>query len=141
MRLGLQTDYGLRILMFLAGENRRATIGEIAEFFEISKDHLAKVAQRLTREGYIRSVRGIGGGLELARAADDISIGDVISRLEGATDLLECVSASQTLCVIQPTCKLRKVLAQAEKVQMNYLNSVTLSDVARPGKKLVSISH
>jgi Rrf2 family transcriptional regulator, nitric oxide-sensitive transcriptional repressor len=140
MRLGLYTDYGLRILMYLASVGKRATVGEIADLFGISKDHLAKVAQRLSREGYIRTVRGIGGGLELARAPEEISIGEVIGQLEGSTCLLECVSAAETVCVLQGDCGLRRVLARAEALQMDYLRSVRLSDVVVPGKPLVAIT-
>lgn len=140
MRLGLYTDYGLRILMYLASAGQRATVGEIADLFGISKDHLAKVAQRLAREGYIRTVRGIGGGLELDKRPEEISIGEVIERLEGSTCLLECVSAPETVCVLQGDCGLRRVLARAEALQMDYLRSVRLSDVVVPGKQLVALT-
>jgi Rrf2 family nitric oxide-sensitive transcriptional repressor len=139
MRLGLHTDYGLRILMYLASVNQRATIPDIANFFQISKDHLAKVALRLSREGYVRSIRGIGGGLELSKSPDEISLGDVIRKLEGSMELLECVSATQNVCVLQPSCRLRGVLAEAERLQMEYLMSVRLSDVVTPGQRLLSI--
>lgn len=124
--------------MYLSGIKERATIGQIAEFFEISKDHLAKVVQRLTRLGLVRSVRGIGGGLELARRPDGISVGEVIEQLEGSTQLLECVTAQTQVCVIQPNCKLRRVLAEAERIQMDYLRSIKLSEIAKPGVQLVN---
>ncbi len=140
MRLSLHTDYGLRTLMYLSGIRNRATTGQIAEFFGISKDHLSKVAQRLTRLGYIRSVRGIGGGIELAKDAESIRIGDVVADMEGSMHLLDCVVSEKPICVIQPGCRLRGVLAQAERVQREYLNSVTLADIAKPGTELVSIN-
>ena len=140
MRLSLHTDYALRVLMYLTGEAERSTIAEIAEFFEISKDHLAKVAQRLARLGYIHSMRGIGGGLELAKAPKNISVGEVISDFEGSTHLLDCVVAERKICAIQPGCKLRGVLATAEKIQLDYLNSVSLRDVVRPGHDLISLT-
>lgn len=140
MRLGLQTDYGLRILMYLASVDQRATIPDIATFYQISKDHLAKVAQRLSREGYVRSIRGIGGGLELSKSPDEISLGDVIRKLEGSMELLECVNATQIVCVLQPSCRLRGVLAEAERLQMEYLFSVRLSDVVTLGQPLLSIN-
>ena len=142
MRLALHTDFALRTLMFLAGRNGRANIGEVAEFFGISKDHLAKVAQRLAREGFVRSMRGVGGGLELSRPAKEITVGEVIERFEGSLHLLDCV-AIENVCRIQPGCKLRKVLAEAERVQREYLNSVRLSDVVRVGhdlEELVTLS-
>lgn len=138
MRLSLHTDYGLRTLMYLCGVKQRATVGQIAEFFGISKDHLSKVAQHLTRLGFIRSVRGIGGGLELAARPESLSIGEVVEKLEGSTQLLECVSAQTQVCVIQPRCRLRRVLAEAERIQMEYLRSIKLSDIAKTGIQLSS---
>ena len=125
--------------MYLSGIKQRATTGQIAEFFEISKDHLAKVVQRLTRVGLVRSVRGIGGGLELAARPDCITVGEVIEKLEGSTQLLECVTATTQICVVQPNCRLRRVLAEAERIQMEYLHSVKLSEIAKPGIQLVNV--
>jgi Rrf2 family nitric oxide-sensitive transcriptional repressor len=138
MRLALHTDFALRTLMFLAGRDDRANIGEIAEFFGISRDHLAKVAQRLAREGFVRSLRGLGGGLELARPADQITIGEVIERFEGSMHLLDCVVIDH-VCRIQPGCALRSVLAEAERLQREYLSSIRLSDVVRPGRDLAEL--
>jgi Rrf2 family nitric oxide-sensitive transcriptional repressor len=140
MRLSMHTDYGLRTLMYLSSIKQRATIGQIAEFFDISKDHLAKVVQRLTRLGLLRSIRGIGGGLELAARPESITVGDVIETLEGSTQLLECVSAQTQVCVIQSNCRLRRILAEAERIQMDYLRSIKLSDIAKPGVQLVNFS-
>ena len=140
MRLSLHTDYALRTLMYLSGIKQRATTSQIAEFFQISKDHLAKVVQRLTRLGLIRTVRGIGGGLELAARPESISVGEVLEKLEGSTQLLECVTAPSQVCVIQAHCRLRGVLAEAERIQMEYLRSIKISDIAKPGVQLVNLS-
>jgi Rrf2 family nitric oxide-sensitive transcriptional repressor len=139
MRLALQTDYALRTLIFLAGKPGRASIGQVAEFFRISKDHVAKVVQSLARLQYVRSVRGIGGGIELLKQPDEIRIGGVIRDFEGSMHLLECVDVAN-VCVIQPGCRLRGVLARAEQLQMDYLDSVRLSDVVQPGGQLLEIT-
>jgi Rrf2 family nitric oxide-sensitive transcriptional repressor len=139
MALSLHTDYALRTLMFLAARKRRASVAEIARFYAISRDHLAKVAQRLARAGYVRSLRGVGGGLELAASPESLRLGDVIRSLEGELHLLDCV-AIDNVCVIQPGCHLRQVLAEAERLQREYLNSVTLSDVTVSAPALVPLS-
>ena len=128
MRLALQTDYSLRTLMFLAARPERQTIKAVSEFFQISETHVGKVVNQLARLGYVRSIRGIGGGLELAKSADEISIGEVVQAIEGNMHLLECVGI-ENVCVIQQHCKLRTVLNRAEQIQVEYLNSVKLSDV------------
>ena len=128
MRLSLQTDYSLRTLMFLATRPGRHTVSDVAEFFQISQTHIGKVAHQLARIGYVRSIRGIGGGLELARSPDEITVGEVVRSVEGSMNLLECVSVDH-VCVIQKHCKLRTVFDRAERIQLDYLNTVRLSDV------------
>jgi Rrf2 family nitric oxide-sensitive transcriptional repressor len=135
MRLALHTDYALRTLMYLAARGRRARVDDIAGFFAISAHHVAKVVQQLARLGFVRSHRGAGGGLELARPAADIRVGEVITAMEGNTHLLECVGTDD-VCVIQAACRLRHVLAKAERLQMDYLDNVRLADLVRPGETL-----
>jgi Rrf2 family nitric oxide-sensitive transcriptional repressor len=126
MRLVLQTDYALRILLYLATRSGRSTVREVAEFYRISAHHLGKVAHQLGRLGYIRNVRGPGGGIELARPAATVSVGEIIRAFEGRnTHLLDCIDTAG-ICVIEHGCTLRKVLAEAERLQMEYLDGVTL---------------
>ena len=138
MQLALQTDYALRSLIYLAGKPGRATVAEIAGFFSISRDHVAKVVHLLAKRGFVRSIRGVGGGVELGRSPDDISVGEVILAMEGNMHLLECVAATG-VCIIEQGCRLKGVLANAERIQMEYLQSVKLSDVVKPGGQLVEL--
>lgn len=138
MRLTLHTDFALRTLLYLGSTAGRATVQEVADFYGISAHHLGKVVQQLGRLGYVRSLRGPGGGMELARKASTISVGAVITAFEGNTNLLECVS-TPGVCVIQPGCRLRTVLQEAERRQMDYLNGVTLESLVPPQRDLVSL--
>ena len=135
MRLTTQTDFALRTLMYLTARSGRATIAQVAELFGISAHHVAKVVNLLARLGYVRSIRGIGGGIELARRPEEVRLGDFIEALEGNMHLLDCVETEQ-LCAIQSFCKLKGVLAEAERVQIEYLNSVTLRDVTPTSRQL-----
>src|SRR3954452_21162516 len=125
MRLSLQTDYALRTLLFLATRTGRTTVADVAGFFGISAHHVGKVVHQLGRLGYVRNHRGPGGGIELAREPGAITVGRVILDFEGNMLLLDCVAAPGQ-CVIQPGCTLRGVLAEAERLQMDYLNRITL---------------
>ena len=135
MQLTTQTDYALRTLMFLATRAERATVADVASLFGISVNHVAKVVNLLSRYGYLRSIRGIGGGIELARTPDDIRVGEVIERMEGDLHLLSCVGTDDS-CVIHSFCKLKSALAEAERIQKEYLNSVTLADVVPTRRQL-----
>lgn len=139
MRLTTHTDFALRTLMFLATSGQRSTVAEVSSLFGISANHLAKVVLQLSRLGYVRSLRGIGGGIELARKAEGIRLGELIETLEGNMHLLECVS-SENVCAIQPFCKLKGVLAEAERLQLEYLNSMTLRDIVPTRRQLGSLA-
>jgi len=135
MRLTTQTDYALRTMMYLTARSGRATIAQVAELFGISAHHVAKVVNLLARLGYVRSIRGIGGGIELACQPDQVRLGQFIEALEGNMHLLECIESEQ-VCVIESFCRLKGLLAEAERVQIEYLNAVTLRDVTPTGRQL-----
>jgi Rrf2 family nitric oxide-sensitive transcriptional repressor len=126
--------------MYLAARPGRQTVAVIAAFFQISQTHVGKVVNQLARLGYVRSIRGIGGGLELGKSADDITIGEVVQAVEGNLHLLECIGIDD-ICVIQRHCKLRTVLDRAERIQVEYLNSVRLSDILPFGPPVRQLSR
>lgn len=129
MKLALHTDYALRTLLYLATERARTTVGELADFYGVSINHLGKVVHQLGRLGYVRNVRGPGGGIELMREPVGITVGEVVRDFEGHNiHLLDCVEKAD-VCVIQPGCSLRGVLAEAERRQMEYLDGVTLESL------------
>ena len=128
MKLSLQTDYALRTLIFAAFKNERVKISDVAEFYGISRTHLAKVVNLLSRHGFVRSIRGVGGGIELAKPPAEISVGDVIQCSEGNLNLLDCIS-QDNVCVIEQFCKLKSVLTEAEKIQLEYLNRHSIADM------------
>jgi Rrf2 family nitric oxide-sensitive transcriptional repressor len=138
MRLTSFTDYALRALMRLAGEPERLfTTEEIAREFAISRNHLTKVVGELSTSGFIATQRGVGGGFRLARHPNDITIGEVVRRLEARHALVECFRADGGLCVLTPKCRLKQKLAAAQEVFLTELDKTRLSECAYPmrGKK------
>tara|TARA_R110002049_G_scaffold98125_4_gene238851 strand:- start:950 stop:1387 length:438 start_codon:yes stop_codon:yes gene_type:complete len=129
MRLASFTDYSLRVLIYLAlKEDERSTVSEIADKYQISKNHLVKVVHNLSSMGMINSFKGKGGGLTLSQKPEKIIIGHLIKKLENESHLVECFSPSGN-CIINPTCQLKKALALAEKNFYNTLNEFTLADI------------
>lgn len=79
MQITSYTDYALRVLMFIAkSPTGQTTITEIADFFNISRNHLVKVVHQLGSKGFVKTTRGKGGGLALQRPPEMINIGDVV---------------------------------------------------------------
>lgn len=130
MKLTNFTDYSLRTLMFLAScDNNFSTVKEISEFFKISQNHMVKVVHSLSKNGYIISKKGNGGGISLAKNTNEIVIGDVIRDVEINFDIVECFNAKNNQCVISPICGLKEILFNAKKAFMTELNKYTLADL------------
>lgn len=127
MRLNVQTDYALRLLMHLAvNPDALVTIAEAADRYGISRNHLMKVAHILGREEFIETVRGRSGGLRLARPAREICVGDVVRCIEGDFALVECFQDGKEECLITPACKLKGVLHQAMAAFLTVLDQYTI---------------
>jgi Rrf2 family nitric oxide-sensitive transcriptional repressor len=129
IRLNLSTDYALRILLYLASQpERQVSTREVVQFYGISADHLTKVVQHLAHAGYVRTGRGRTGGLRLGRPTAQIRVGEVVELFEGRVSLLDCVSTAG-VCVIQPGCRLRRLLDRAGAQLVETLNGVTLAEL------------
>lgn len=140
IRLNLATDYALRLLLFLALRPEQVVAtAEVAEFYRISTDHVAKVAAQLSHAGIVRADRGRKGGLRLARAPERISVGEIVELFEGPVALLECVSTDD-VCVIQPGCRLRRVLTDAGRRLVAELRAVSLAELIESPEPLVQLS-
>ena len=129
MRLTSFTDFGLRVLMCMAGQPTRAfTTAELARELRVSRHHLAKVISRLAAANLLVTRRGGGGGAMLARAPEAIRLGDVVALLEADQALVDCFAASGGTCTLTPHCRLRGRLAEAEAAFIADLNRGTLAD-------------
>ncbi len=131
MRLTSFTDFGLRVLMRLAGEPTRAfTTADLATEFRVSRNHLAKVVSTLAAAGLLQTRRGGGGGVLLARRPEDIRLGDVVALLEADQALVECFAPAGNGCTLTPHCRLKARLAHAGSAFLADLNRSTLADCA-----------
>jgi Rrf2 family nitric oxide-sensitive transcriptional repressor len=139
MRLTVQTDYALRLLIFLAAaRDTLATVNEVAAAYDISRDHVAKVCHRLAREGYVEAMRGRGGGLRLARPAAEIAIGEVVRRVEPDFALVPCLDPVDAACCIDCCCVLRHAMQAARDAFLAALDGYSLADLVRPRARLAA---
>lgn len=137
MRLTVQTDYALRLLMHLAVQDPELTsISASADRYKISKNHLMKVAHNLKNFGYVEPVRGRSGGLRLAVKAENINIGEVIRRMEASSALVACFPQGGGGCTISPACRLKSILADALEAFFASLDGYTLSDLVSQNSEL-----
>ena len=131
MRLTAFTDFGLRVLMRLAGApDRPFTTEAIAHELAISRHHLTKVVRELSRAGFVEARRGAGGGIFLARPAREIGLGAVVRRLEARQAMVECFRDDGGTCRMRTGCRLRGKLLAAEEAFLRDLDRSTLADCA-----------
>ena len=129
MHLTRFTDYSIRVLLYLAAKGEeRSTISEIAEAFNISRNHLMKIVQELNQKGYLKAIRGKHGGLLLNRSPHSINLGTVIRDTEQDMALVECFR-DDNACVITPSCRLQPILAEALGAFLRVLDAYTLADL------------
>lgn len=130
MQLTHYTDYSLRVLVYLTlKQNQPVTISEIADYYKISRNHLVKIVNNLANLGYITTIRGKGGGMHLASAAQDINIGEVIRNVEPHFNIVECFAQEHKNCRIEPICKLKHILQTATDNFLAELDQYSLQDV------------
>jgi Rrf2 family transcriptional regulator, nitric oxide-sensitive transcriptional repressor len=126
--------------MYLAvKQDGLATIAEIAESYDISENHLMKVAHQLGVAGYVETVRGRGGGLRLAKPAEAIGLADVVRYTEPDMAIVSCFRPVDGPCAIRPCCVLRRALEKARDAFMTVLEDYTLGDLVKPRARLAGL--
>jgi Rrf2 family iron-responsive transcriptional regulator len=135
MRLTKQTNYAVRMLMYCAAnEGHLSRIPEIARAYGVSELFLFKILQPLNKAGLIETVRGRNGGVRLGRAADRITLFDVIKVTEDSFAMAECFEDGVADCPLVDSCGLNAALRKALNAFFDVLTEYTIDDLvkARP---------
>lgn len=141
MRLTLYTDYSLRILLFLGMKEKEklSTIQEIADTYNISKNHLMKVTHDLGQLGLIETIRGRGGGIRLNVDPKEINIGQVVRHTEEDFHIVECFDKDNNMCKISPSCQLKHALHEAMIAFISVLDKYTLEDFLHSKDEMMAL--
>lgn len=131
MKLTKQTNYAIRILMYCAAnEGRLSKVQDIASAYDMPTAFLFKLAQPITKHGFLESVRGPNGGVRLAKQAKDIKLSEVIRVTEDNFDMAECFKEDGTDCPLVDACELNLVLREALNAFFGALDKYTIADLA-----------
>ncbi len=135
MNLHKSTRYALHSMLELArADERPVTVAQIATRWEIPESVLAKVLQQLVRAGFIRSVRGVGGGYMMARSPAEVSVQDVIDSFEPTHASRGCQlkDIPGAECpTMDPMCRLRELFEEVDQTTRATFRSVTFDTLAR----------
>lgn len=145
LKLTKKADYGLISLKHLTlfARDRAASAKEIAEAYRMPVPILAKVLQKLAREGFLVSEQGTNGGYRLARDPGGITALEVIRAIDGPVILTNCFTEHGD-CELSGKCSVREPLRRVHEGILNLLESITISDIScdddrlpelRPGKQ------
>ena len=135
MRLTRQTNYAVRMLMYCAAnDGKLSRIPEIARAYGVSELFLFKILQPLVEHKLVETVRGRNGGVRLGRAAQDISLFDVVRVTEENFAMAECFENDATECPLVDSCGLNSALREALNAFFGVLMKYSIADLvkARP---------
>lgn len=114
--------------MALAVSDEKLSVDVIARRYGISRNHLAKVSQRLLAEGYVETFRGRSGGMRLAREPSEIVVGHVVRQFENLDGFVSCFPSGSG-CAVNGICGLKPALAGALEAFLEHLDKYRLSDL------------
>ena len=135
LRFTKRADYGLMAIHFIAshGEDGAVSAKRIAEEFKIPQERLAKILQRLAKKKLITSHNGPKGGYVLTRAADEVTVGEVVRALEGPVRIVSCMTVNDD-CPQFERCNLRRPVQKIQASISSMLDTMTLAELAaEPG--------
>jgi Rrf2 family transcriptional regulator, nitric oxide-sensitive transcriptional repressor len=140
MRLTRFTDNALRCLTYLAlTPDETPTVGEVASRMGMSEDHLLKVVQRLSRLGFVRTIRGRRGGVRLAQAPAGVRLGHVVRQTEDNMVVVPCFNPSDERCPVRSACQLAGIIDEALGAFLAVLDQYTVADLVAAPEQLVPL--
>jgi Rrf2 family protein len=131
LKLTKKADYGLMALKYLAEhpETPAMSAKDLADAYGIPAQLLAKVLQRLTKTGLLRSHAGMNGGYALARDAREISAFEVILAIDGPFFITSCTKGAKG-CDLTPNCTIKEPLARVNDTIAGVLKSISIQDLS-----------
>ena len=132
MRLTKAGEYGVRCILYLARNGDGKVVGrvKIAKAMGIPEQFLGKIAQQLSRSGFIEIIRGAKGGYRLLTPPDQLTLLDVVEAITGEILLNDCLMSSVS-CFRSPDCAIHRVWDKARKQLRETLKEATFAKILK----------
>lgn len=135
LRVSKLTDYATAVMAVLAAAPARVhSAQELAESARLELPTVSKLLKQLAHAGLIDSFRGVNGGYRLARAADAISVADIVIAMEGPIGMTQC-SVEAGVCDHEAHCGVRVNWQAINQALEQALAGVSLADMLRPPRR------
>lgn len=136
MKITSRGRYALKVMIDIAEQQSDDYIrlNDVALRHNISEKYLESIIASLTKSGMLISVRGKGGGYKLSKKPEEYTVGSILKITEGSLTPVSCLDCKPNTCESEESCKTLPLWQGLDKVIDNYLESVTIADLAF-GKK------
>jgi Rrf2 family protein len=130
LRFTKRADYGLMAIHYIAVHEAAGAVSakRIAEEFRIPPELLAKILQRLAKQGLIVSQNGPKGGYVLAARPTKITVGEVVRALEGPISIVSCMEDDAD-CPQMERCSLRRPVQKIQAAITQMLDTMSLAEL------------
>lgn len=133
LKINRQTDYAVRVVLALAkqGQAARLSSGAIQQEMLIPKAFMARIVAQLASAGLILTFPGREGGIQLARAAGQITLREVVEAFEGRLCISDCLSTEgDPDCPFLNHCPVRSRWGRVQAAMIREMNSITFDELA-----------
>lgn len=136
MKISTKGRYALRLMIDLAlnSESGYVPIKAIAERQDISDKYLEQIISVLSRAGYVRSVRGAGGGYKLADTPDKYTVGMILRLTEGSLAPVVCLEPEINPCERKDKCPTLFVWQRIYDAVNDVVDNITLAELVEKSK-------
>jgi FeS assembly SUF system regulator len=144
IRITKQTDYGIVLLTHLAANpGRHFNAPELSTEARLPLPMVSKILKLLVKEGLLASHRGVKGGYSLTRPADEISMAEIVTALEGPIAITECITVESD-CSHAALCPVSGNWRRINEAVRTALEGISLAEMAQPKlqqEKLVTLGR
>ncbi|MBN7772157.1 Rrf2 family transcriptional regulator [Clostridium aminobutyricum] len=139
MQFSIGVEYALHCMLYMVDIPSGTSVGikDLATYQGVSETYLSKVYTKLRKAGIIKSIPGVNGGYELARAPENITFWDIVEAIEGSSPLFQCAEIRQNEILLDKNnlpdthtkcpCLIKVVMLDAEEQMRQYLRNKTLA--------------
>lgn len=129
MHITLESDYAVRIVVFLAQERRRVDANTISVHTGVSPRFALKILRNLVACGIARSFKGTQGGYELNRTPSEITLRELLEAVEGEYVFSRCLGNGDCSNPDGSACKVRRVFGEITQTVRDMLDQVTVEQL------------
>ena len=134
LKFSKKVEYAIISLLHMSRKDSEnlTSARELSDRYQIPQELLGKILQRLTREGYIRSVQGVKGGYQLNFSREEISINNLVHAIDGPLTIVSCTTDGQYFrCGQHSSCSIKHAMAVIQTKLEKFLDTISLEDISR----------